>query len=365
MAGFEREIPNHESKEYDSDETEALALLHPRIDFNELKRRSSAAFGVSCTRVKSLAQGDSHILFVLFFGSRALDAPTGPDILSEWSCIARFTQQMKSMEKMTSELETMLYVRSKTTIPVPEIYLYDFNPNNSVGAPFILMQRMPGCHLYEIWNGLSIKHKEVVLTQIAGVLAKLSSVTFDKIGCLQKDGLGPILNFIAGSKGPFTSTYDYCISFLPDAKSGISPCQEIKSELKTYLMAHKGEPHLRAPYCLIHPDFDGKNMIFVHDKDSKYPPKLSGIIDWEHAYTGPLYYLYEYPIFIQDPYTERESYEENASLRFHFAHALCQQFPEAPSKAQAARFCLQSKCRTLGMSLCLETQVIVWRGKKC
>lgn len=352
MTGPEGEIIDHARKEYKSNEIEALALSHPHINFNELKRRSSAAFGISCTRVERLPQGDSHELFALFFGP--LDASTDPNhvpVQPEWSCIARFTQQTRSMEKMTSELESMLYVRSRTTIPVPEVYLYDFNPKNKVGAPFILMQRIPGCQLHKIWNNLSIKHKEAVLTQVAGVLAKLSLVTFDKIGCLQKDGLGPVLNYIAGSKGPFTSTYDYCVSFLPDAKPGTLPYQEIKSELEAYLEAHKDEPYLHAPYRLIHPDLDGKNMIFVQDKDGIQPPKLSGIIDWEHTYTGPLYYLYEYPIFIQDSCTERENYQENASLRLHFAHALSQQFPEASAETQTARLCLQSKCHTLGTFL--------------
>lgn len=349
MAGPEGQIQNYASEEYNSDEMEALTLAHPHINFCELKRRSSVALGVSCTHVKRLAQGSSHELFVLFFGSP--DAPIDLDHVpaqpnNEWSCVARLAHQ-RSMEKLTSELETMFYVRSRTTIPVPEVYLYDFDPKNTVGAPFILMQRMPGCPLCKIWAGLSIRYKEAVLTQVAGVLAKLSLVTFDKIGCLQRDGLGPVLNFVAGSKGPFLSTYDYCVSFLPDAKSGISS-QEIKSELETYLVAHKDEPHLNAPYCLIHPDFDSKNMIFVQDKDGNQPPKLSGIIDWEHAYTGPLYYLYEYPIFIQDSCTERGSHEENASMRLHFAHTLCQQFPEASTEAQAAHLCLQSKCHILG-----------------
>lgn len=356
MAGLEGEIANHAIKGCNSDEIEALVLAYPHINFNELKRRSSVAFGIPCTHVKSLARGSSHDLFVLFFGS--LGAPVDPEIVPQWSCVARFTRQTRSMEKMTSELETMLYVRSKTTIPVPEIYLYDFDSKNTVGAPFMLMQRMPGYPLYKIWDGLSIKNKKAVLTQIAGVLAKLSSVSFDKIGCLQKDGIGPVINFIAGSKGPFTSTYDYCVSFLPDSRSGISPSQEVKLELETYLMAHKDEPHLHAPYRLIHPDLDGKNMIFIQDKGNQ-PPKLSGVIDWEHAYTGPLYYLYDFPIFIQDPYMERENEEENASLRLHFTRALYQRFPEASAEARVARLCLQSKCHILGTFLCLEMKAII------
>lgn len=64
------------------------------------------------------------------------------------------------------------------------------------------------------------------------------------------------------------------------------------------MTAHKDSTCFQAPFRLIHPDFDGQNMIFTEDGNG--PPQLSGIIDWEYTYTGPLYELYEYPIFIID-----------------------------------------------------------------
>lgn len=347
MAEYKDSILGFSDKKHDSNkaEMEALALAHPRINFNELKRRASVAFSASCTHVKKLTKGNNHELFVLFFGS--LKTPLQP----EWSCIARFPQQTRSNGRMASELAAMRYVRSKTTIPVPEVYLYDFNPRNKVGAPFILMKRIPGHSLDKIWNSLSMEHKMAVLTQIAGVLAKMSSIKFDKIGCLWENGLGPFLNFVYGSKGPFTSTYDFCVSFLPQADDEHAQLKEVKSELKTYLMANKDEPCLHAPYHLIHPDLDGRNMLFVYDRDSNQPPQLSGIVDWEHTYTGPLYYLYEYPIFIQESTTGKKDFIKNRALRSHFAYALEQQFPAGSADALAVQSCLKSKRHILGMFL--------------
>lgn len=58
-------------------------------------------------------------------------------------------------------------------------------------------------------------------------------------------------------------------------------------------------------------------MLFLESPDSS-GPKLTGLVDFEFAHTGPLYYLYEYPIFIQDVSWSKHMYAENAILRSHF-----------------------------------------------
>ncbi|KAJ4286603.1 hypothetical protein N0V88_007965 [Collariella sp. IMI 366227] len=57
--------------------------------------------------------------------------------------------------------------------------------------------------------------------------------------------------------------------------------------------------YLQTPFCLIHANFDGQNMLFFESADGS-GPRLTGLIDFEYAYTGSLHFLYEYPIFIQD-----------------------------------------------------------------
>jgi hypothetical protein len=59
-------------------------------------------------------------------------------------------------------------------------------------------------------------------------------------------------------------------------------------------------------------------MLFLESPDGS-GPKLTGLIDFEFAHTGPLYHLYEYPIFIQDVSWSKHMYAENAILRSHFA----------------------------------------------
>lgn len=63
---------------------------------------------------------------------------------------------------------------------MPEIYYHDLDPDNDIGAPVVLMERMPGRHLNKIWDELSLDGKKSALSQIALVIAQLSSLKFDQ-----------------------------------------------------------------------------------------------------------------------------------------------------------------------------------------
>ena len=77
---------------------------------------------------------------------------------------------------------------------------------------------------------------------------------------------------------------------------------KVRDVLANYLSSHDNEPYIRPPFRLRHADFDGQNLLFTDPKlsDGTSPPRLIGVIDWDYAHTAPLYFLHEYPIFIQD-----------------------------------------------------------------
>lgn len=47
--------------------------------------------------------------------------------------------------KTSSEVATMHYLRTRTTVPVPDVYHYDSNPYNRLGGEFILMSKVRFC----------------------------------------------------------------------------------------------------------------------------------------------------------------------------------------------------------------------------
>ncbi len=70
-----------------------------------------------------------------------------------WTCIGRFARRPDEHLAITeSEYATMKYVHQHTSVPVPETYLFNFDPTDPVGASFVLMEHMPGRNLDKVWD---------------------------------------------------------------------------------------------------------------------------------------------------------------------------------------------------------------------
>jgi hypothetical protein len=326
--------------EYDSFEPERLEL-----DLKELKRRASLALSRTCSRVLKLTRGRFHEIFVLYFSAHD-ETPNE----QEWSCIARISRRPESLEKLLSEVQTMRYVRSRTSIPVPDVYLCDFDVRNKVGAQFLLIERLPGRGLHTMWDTLNTEDKKAVLNDLAGVLTQLSKLKFDAIGSLNcENEVGPLVYHFPdadseekmGTVGPFSSTVDYLLSFLALQFEASGIRSKIESIVKSYLSVHSNQS-IVSPFRLIHADFDSQNLLFIHDTTvPSGPPRLSGVIDWEYSHTGPLYFLYDYPIFIQDNDYDKSAFAENALLRNHFVRALLHSFPKGSTDRAGVRACMR------------------------
>ncbi|KAK4185146.1 hypothetical protein QBC35DRAFT_538378 [Podospora australis] len=288
-----------------SDDSDELPEL--QLNLENLVKRASHHFNAKCLGATKLTCGTYHEIYVLEFS----DDPNLPASLlqSGSCCIARFVRndaEPHFAEKEISAIATLKYLTASTSIPVPEVYYHDLDDsdNNDVGAPFVLMERMPGRHLYNFWDTLSLDHKKAVLTQIASVILQFASLRFDAIGCLTEGGtIGPLYH-------PFAEEIDWF--FVQQADCA---------------------PYLVPPFAMIHANFNAQNMMFVESADGSEPPKLTGIIDFENAYSGPLYNLYEYPIFIQDVDWSQNLYAENAILRTHFVRSIYDQLLDPLAQA--------------------------------
>jgi len=313
---------------------------HSVVDLGKLQQYASMCLSRTCTQAEKLTHGRSYDIYVLHF---AMDenhvALTIEEIQGEqWSCIARVSRTMQPVAQMLSEVETMRYIKSHTSIPIPDVYSYDFDANNAIGAQFMLIERLPGVPLNQVWDQLHIDDKKSIMSDIAKALVELSSLRFDKIGFLNADGhIGPLLyplcNGQAAATGPFTSTIDYFVSFLlPDANVP-GPFAEARSIVESHESINSNSS-LAPPFRIIHDDLVPPNFLLMRPETHEHcqSPQtrhfLSGIIDWEYAQTGPLYFFYDYPIFIQDTYEEPDAYVENKILRTHFVEAITQQFPD-------------------------------------
>ena len=95
--------------------------------------------------------------------------------------------EQEYMDKMNSEYNTMRYIRSKTSIPVPEIFFWDAS-DEELGTAYAFMEWIDGKPLDECWFEAEWRSEErrlSVLTSIANYMAQLHTLEFDQIGTLR------------------------------------------------------------------------------------------------------------------------------------------------------------------------------------
>lgn len=211
---------------------------------------------------------------------------------------------------MESQVATIRLIRSKTTIPVPEIYALDTTDNNEIGAPYLCMSFIAGKPVSEVWfddSGI-LPREELrlrILTSISRTMARFSCFTFDKMGSIMEDGsgstvIGPLYDWReeedgglqVATSGPFDSTS----AFLQE--SMIASSNENvwdKAEAKVFEAIVDCVPTLDSPpgFVLSLPDFDSQNVM-VDDQGT-----ITGLIDWDLAQTMPRFVGYaRYPGWI-------------------------------------------------------------------
>ncbi|CAB4380766.1 unnamed protein product [Rhizophagus irregularis] len=72
------------------------------------------------------------------------------------------TRTNSPTSKFASEVATMKYVTQNTNIKVPAVYDWNGTAQNPIKTPYIFMERLPGQHLYKVWDELTIEQKKCV-----------------------------------------------------------------------------------------------------------------------------------------------------------------------------------------------------------
>ncbi|KAI9828916.1 MAG: hypothetical protein M1826_005839 [Phylliscum demangeonii] len=91
----------------------------------------------------------------------------------------------------SSEVATMEYVRSCTTIPIPKIVAHDSSNRNALGFEWILMESVHGTRLEERWTDLTMATKERLVRQLARFQAELFREQQNQIGNIYHDRSSP------------------------------------------------------------------------------------------------------------------------------------------------------------------------------
>ncbi|KAG8739860.1 hypothetical protein FRC10_005055 [Ceratobasidium sp. 414] len=203
----------------------------------------SKYLGTPCALVK-IDEGGSHKVYDVISrtSSKSLDT------------IVRVASPAFPKDKMLSEpgrnmtsrqqIATLKYIAAHTPIPVPQVYMWDADASNPVGAEYMVMQKIPGIAPHDNkWKSLPLAVKLNVVGQVAEHLATLSSLQFERAGSLypstddpRQFKVGPIVSLpfyhmvdgvvehpdmppnvrvaLNALRGPFVSASDYLASYL-------------------------------------------------------------------------------------------------------------------------------------------------------
>ncbi|OAT01925.1 phosphotransferase enzyme family protein [Blastomyces dermatitidis ER-3] len=323
---------------YDED----LQLKHRYVKFNvdSLLECASQVVGARCCQLTKLPEELYNKVF-------SLETEDGKEIL------ARIPNPNagSSCYIVASEVATLDFLCNVLDISVPEVVDWSSSSSlshpNPVGAEYILMKRIKGLQLSEVWPTMSEAQRFRLVKNVVAIEAKLAGIDLLSYGSLYyrdiyPDGL-PIAEITSSSheltvyiiekfvfspstdrmfwvdekreleldQGPWLTATEYisaiakceiiCIQNLNPDESGFNPlnpgralvCESHIELLEQFLTVL---PHilLRMEICcpvLLHHDLHTDN-IFVDDAD---PTKISGIIDWQGVTAGPLFMQARFP----------------------------------------------------------------------
>ena len=197
--------------------------------------------------------------------------------------------------------------RLNTKIPVPNIYLYDLDPKNKVGAPFMLMEYINGSTAMELRRRkecapfvFGTKEQDARFRQqMAKIQIDLARCRFDSIGSLsfsEKDNGFCIGPDIVTGLGPWKSSFAYYIDAAEHALKSSASKEELSSRPSFAVplvfkdMVTRFCSDDTGPFSLTNLDF-GIHNILVDDNFS-----IIGVIDLDGIMAAPKEIVGQFPV---------------------------------------------------------------------
>ncbi|KAI0359522.1 kinase-like protein [Trametes cingulata] len=245
---------------------------------------------LSCTLLTPPQRGADNVVYTLEFSDHVSWVIRIP-MAKPWS-------QLRARE-MHLDIVAMEYIMARTSVPIPRLHAYSCETDNPLGHPYIIMDRVRGTRVVDIWHDASWwtgeRRKENLLQSLAGYMAELATHHFDGIGQLDRlpDGSYHIVPFPSaaslllldnkpsdGEIGPFHTTHEFLRTLLDLRRS--TEKQPWLALLQMFIGAIVDARTDGPPFALGHPDFNSQNII-VDDTG-----RVVGLIDWDGVFVGPL-----------------------------------------------------------------------------
>jgi aminoglycoside phosphotransferase (APT) family kinase protein len=85
---------------------------------------------------------------------------------TRWAARVHITRSgyLSTKSRLQSEIATMLFIKENSDLPVAEVFAYELDEDNPVGAPFILMELLPGSVAMDTMGGYAV-HRGIFPTE--------------------------------------------------------------------------------------------------------------------------------------------------------------------------------------------------------
>ncbi|RPA89452.1 hypothetical protein L873DRAFT_1822816 [Choiromyces venosus 120613-1] len=301
-----------------------------------------------------LAEGAFNKLYTV---SASTDSSDSPELKAY---VFRVSLPVEPFYKTTSEVATLTYIRRYTTIPVPGVIAYSATAENELGFEWILMEKVHGVPLREVWPRMAISAKEEITKEVASCVLQMRALCrFDAIGSLycrgaleEEEGvdvldakhdayvIGPLVTaffFVGGrrlkvrrDRGPYLNDHDYMLALTQVELEDMKLLQETTEDAADYdedlaedapdivHATHKLQDLLPSIFC--HPSTPlgaspdppkGEFVLYHHDLSlsnvivDPATCKVTGIVDWECVGIVPTWGN-TYPQFLVGPEVDEE-----------------------------------------------------------
>jgi len=179
-------------------------------------------------------------------------------------------------EKGMMIVEAFLHplIRLRTDIPIPEILIYD-DSHEIIPRDYIIMEKMPGRNMSEVWFSLSVRQRERVCEQLGRFVKRLHQITGEYFGYVWPN------NVMEGSTDWHTALLTMLDKILEDNLRAGSYTQRECDRLKRAFDRNMYAVDKPQRASLLHMDLWHQNILLDDSGE------VTAILDIDRAVWGP------------------------------------------------------------------------------
>ncbi|KAF8877325.1 hypothetical protein CPB84DRAFT_1828849 [Gymnopilus junonius] len=276
----------------------------PPAKVDLLSRVISSTIGKQVKTINFLASGVFHVASILVY---EITFEFGDPIIIRIAFNFRDTERGRAAVslKMKQETNILRLVKDQApNVPIPAVFYSDPDPQNSIGAPYMLMEKLSGRS--SGYSNLKGDDMEAFVESLAKVYVGVFDVTLPKIGSFLEvssggePSMGPIIDEREEHPGgPFDTVQEY-LDWLFSSTLNHPRNQSSSPDLDLQVLF----PRLSNLAQLLLPPDPNKRIALLHlDPHERNilveGTEVTGLIDWEAHGSLPSYLAAFYPPFLR------------------------------------------------------------------